>query len=480
MRATRRYWAVGALAATFAGLAVLLARPLLLGGAVGLAAFLLAAQYGFTRSLRRTRAAVTVQQAVERDRVVVDDPIAVTLAATFDAPAPLAVEVEAALPIVATGAHRDDRTVAVYRHGRAGRATFQIAVPVAGTAAFGRPRLVATDPLGLLEETLRIGPTPTLTVEPSGPRDVHVGEGGERIAAAFGEHPAGRLGPGMAPMELREYVHGDAANRIDWKATARLDQPYVREDEAEIDRVTAILIDGRAAMDVGPAGETKLDYAREVALAVAGDAREHDDPLGLYAVGDEGTTVTRPPASTPGTYAAIRRTLHGLTATAATGTADRPSNGPSTARTRADRLADDPSAFGTHLRPFFAESATYVDRIDDEPLFRTARVSLGRLRGTLWTVLLTDDTDRAQVREAVKVARRGDDHVVVFLTPDVLFDPGGLADLEAAYERYRDFEAFRRALARMDRVSAFEVAPGDRIHAVVDAQRRRRARGGRV
>jgi hypothetical protein len=84
-------------------------------------------------------------------------------------------------------------------------------------------------------------------------------------------------------------------------------------------------------------------------------------------------------------------------------------------------------------------------------------------------VIFTDDTHRAEVRETVRLAQRGDNRVLVFLTPTVLFEPGGLADLEGAYDRYRSFESFRRDLARLRRVSAFEVGPGDRLDAVLSS-----------
>jgi hypothetical protein len=58
----------------------------------------------------------------------------------------------------------------------------------------------------------------------------------------------------------------------------------------------------------------------------------------------------------------------------------------------------------------------------------------------------------------------------------VLYEPGGLDDLERAYERYLGFEEFRTSLARLDRVSAFEVAPGDRLDAVIDREATRRGR----
>jgi hypothetical protein len=119
-----------------------------------------------------------------------------------------------------------------------------------------------------------------------------------------------------------------------------------------------------------------------------------------------------------------------------------------------------------------------VERVADDPLFATVETFVGRLQGTVWTVILTDDRHRAELREAVKVARRGDDRVLVFLAPSVLFDADGLADLDRAYERYRGFEEFRRDLDGFERVTAFEVAPGDRLQAVLSARTRQRAARG--
>jgi hypothetical protein len=55
----------------------------------------------------------------------------------------------------------------------------------------------------------------------------------------------------------------------------------------------------------------------------------------------------------------------------------------------------------------------------------------------------------------------------------VLYEAGGLGDLEAAYRRYLDFEEFRRSLARLDRVQAYEVGPGDRLGALLASRRQR-------
>jgi len=64
---------------------------------------------------------------------------------------------------------------------------------------------------------------------------------------------------------------------------------------------------------------------------------------------------------------------------------------------------------------------------------------------------------------------------LVLLAPSVLYEPGGLADIEQAYDRYVEFEQFRRELARIDNVTALEVGPTDRLSAVIEAGR---SRGG--
>jgi uncharacterized protein (DUF58 family) len=328
-----------------------------------------------------------------------------------------------------------------------------------------------------------------VTVRPRAPRNVHVGEGGDPVAVGFGKHEAGRLGSGLEPAEARKYVPGDAMRRIDWKATARLGEPHVREFEAETDRETVLFVDHRAAMGAGPPGETKLDYTRQVALAFVESAQDMTGPLGCFTVGDSGLTGTFDPGADSEHHRAIGRHVRALDPTDGPGETDRdrpaaaahaPIEAASPARARrvADRL-DDGSAFAARVRPFFDRPSGYVRRIDDEPLFSAISGVLSRLRGTVWSVVVTDDNHRAELREAVRVARRGRGRVLVFLTPTVLYAAGGLSDLAAAYEEYRDFERFRRDLASLEGVSAFEVGPGDRLAAVLAAgESERRTRAG--
>ena len=494
MHATRRARAVAATAVVLAVLAVGFERPVLLFGAAVVGAWLLAHQFLFVRRATALDDRLTVEQSLAPARVATDDPATVTLSLSAPDGSPLDIRADGRRPVAGVATDEGSTTATLARGETEATTVFGVTVPVAGGHTVPHAELHLTDGRGLFQETVERGPTPRLTVEPRAPRNVHVGAGGESVAAAYGEHDAGRIGSGLEPAEIRQYVAGDEAKRIDWKATARLNEPHIREFEAETDRTTVLLIDHRASTGRGRDGQRALDYLREVAIAYLESARDLDDPLGCYAVGDEGVTVAEPPSADLETYTTVREALTGLTPTAPQGSADaggtaqpgtlrqpeygRGARTPASARRDATALADDESPFAATLRPFFEAADPYVDRVEADPLFATARSRLTRLRGSTWTIILTDDSDRAELRETVKVARRGDDHVVVFLAPRVLFDPEAMTDLDAAYDRYLDFESFRRDLAALDRVEAFEVAPGDRIGALL-AQRRRQREGPR-
>jgi len=479
MRATRRFWGVASLGTFLAVFAVLLEQPLLLVGAAGLGAWLLAYQYRFLEALGETAETTAIEQTVPRERVTTGESTGFTLSVVRES-GPLTLSVTAEPPVAAT-LEGGARSVALDPDQREAQLTFSLSWPVAGQFACNPATVEATDPRGLFTETLSLGTAPAIAVEPRRPRNVHVGEGGEGVSAAFGEHEGGRLGTGFDPAEIRQYVAGDDAGRIEWKATARLAEPYVREYESETDRRTVLVVDHRATAGQGPEGATKLDYLRHVALAFTGSTRQLSDPLGCLAVGDGGLTARHPPAATSGTYARIRATLEDLTPTVAETSSDAPTSSteadgtrsPAAAREMATALDGD-APFDRTLRPYFGATDSYVRRIADDQLFETVRREVTRIDGVVWTVILTDDSRPRRLREAVTVASRGGNRVLVFLAPSVLFDPGGLADLEGAYERYVEFEELRRDLARLPGVSAFEVGPGNRLDAVLATGRERR------
>ncbi|MFC6716035.1 DUF58 domain-containing protein [Natrialbaceae archaeon GCM10025810] len=479
MHLTRRGWTAIGLVGTLAVLAVVYARPLALAGAALVGAWVLAHQYRFVRDLERTVNALSIEQSPAWTGLRTGEDVPVTLTVRREpdgktgTDSALTLDIEAGLPV----ASRADDALSVTLAPADGEAmrTQTVAWPVAGRHAFTPATVTATD--GLFRETIATGTTPTVIVEPPAVRTVHVGEGGERFAAAYGAHHAGRTGAGIEPAEVREYHPGDTGSRIDWKATARLMTPYVREYEAETDRQTLLVVDHRASLGVGPRAETKLDYLREVALVIAGSARRLTDPLGLVTVGDEGVTDRIDASSAAGAYRTVRRRLLNLeptTRVAGDASGVGKQTGPADARhALADLTGGPPDSFAETLRPFYADRRAYRRRIAADPLYGAVRAETSAAPGGRWTVICTDDTRPAEIREAVALARRGGNAVTVLLAPSVLYRAGGLANVERAYDRYVEFEAFRRELARMDDVTALEVGPADRLATVLEAGRSR-------
>lgn len=471
MEVTRRYWTTVGLAALLSLWALFLETPLPLVGAVLVCAWLVARQYRFVRAAGAAVDGLTVDQRLERTRVTTDDTTMGTLTATVADGAGCSVRVRTEPPTAATGT---GAACSLDPGGARAEATLRITWPIAGGFTLPQPTVTLTDAAGLFRQTVRRGPTPSVTVEPQVPRGLHIGAGGERITARFGEYDAGQTETGLTPAEIRKYVAGDSTRRIDWNATARLNEPHVREFDAETDRETLLFVDHRGAMGAGRAGETKLDFARQVALAVVENAQDAGDPLGWYGVGDEGLTDAVRSSTDAAQYRTISRRLRGLDPTGEPPDEEGGSDqlGPAAARHLADRLGG-ATEFDSRLGPFFAATESYVRRVADDPLFEAVQLGLNRAGTTVQTILVTDDTNRTELREAAKLASRGDGGVVVFLTPSVLYESRA-TDAEEAYRRYLDFESFRRELASIPRVTAFEVGPTDSVASVLVASRQRR------
>jgi uncharacterized protein (DUF58 family) len=467
MDVTRRYWGVVAVAAALAAGGVVLARPLPVVGAATVAAWLLTVQYLFVRDLQDADAALAIEQALTPGTVAVDATATATLRARLDGATPLELEVRARPPVGVEVPAGD--SLALRPTPGETTTAYTVTCRTAGEQVFRSPVVEARDRRGLFAETVARGPERRLAVEPHSGSEVHVGQGGEGIAITYGSHRSDRRGAGDEPAEIRQYVTGDAADRIDWKASARLGEPYVREFEVETDLPTTLVVDHRASLGVGTSAETALDALREVALSVVAAASDDRDPLGLVTVGDDGVTGRLDRTATDTGYRRIHDRLQVLSPTDR-GSGRSLTTGPADASAAAARLDGD-DAFAGRLRPYF-EPAAYVTRLASDPLFAAVRAGRDGQDGR--TVVCTDDGRPAELREAVKYARRRG-RVVVFLAPSALFAPGGLADLEVAYDRYREFERLRRSLAELDRVTVYEVAPADRLDAVQSVGRERRA-----
>lgn len=477
MRATRRYWSSVRVGVVLTALAVLASRPAILVGAAAIGAWLIAAQYLAAERMAAMPDEHAVRLSAESPRVAVDRPVRVSLSVDRRAPTRETLEVTAPVPVAARGPDAEARTVHLDPSETGAATAFEVSFPVAGEYDLPEPRLTVRDWTGQFEETVELGETDALTVESNEPDDVHVGQGGDRVTSVYGEHSSDQTGSGLVPAEIRQYEPGDALSKIDWKATARFDHPYVREFETETNRRASLVFDHRAAMGLGAAGVTMLDYAREVGLWFSRVVQEHGDPLGLYTVGDEGPTAERRPVATTDRYREVRTRLRSLAPTEHASAPEREDGRrPSRTRTLARRLEGEGDPFAATLRPFLSSADTYVHRVSGDPLYETVRRHQAQTTGDAWTALVTDDSRREETFEAVRLAATKGNRVLVFLTPRVLFEEDSLADLRDAYHRYVEFEEFRRRLDGLAGVSAFEVAPGERLRSVVDSRERGRER----
>jgi uncharacterized protein (DUF58 family) len=76
-------------------------------------------------------------------------------------------------------------------------------------------------------------------------------------------------GTGLDFAGLRPYVEEDDARHIDWNATARLDEPQVRQFTEDRELTVWLVLDRSASMTVGRPGHGKQDVLAELALTLA-------------------------------------------------------------------------------------------------------------------------------------------------------------------------------------------------------------------
>jgi uncharacterized protein (DUF58 family) len=443
-----------------------LRQVVVLVGAATIGAWLLTAQYRFVRGSKTTIDRLDIRQQLQNRRFIAGETVQGTLRVSADVPSHLTVTVTAESPL------GDDKLAAIELTDSDDRAEsqFQIVWPTAGQFTLQSPIVTVQDTVGLFSQAITVETESTVAVEPRTAGDVHIGEGGDRIE--FGEFASGLVGSGLTPDRVRKYVPGDNTNRIDWKATARLNDAYVREFETETDLETALIFDHRATMQTGQETQRKIDLAREIALTIVDSAETLGERLSWYAVGDDGLTERWEPSTNPKRYQLIARRLRALRPTEAV--SDQSNTGdPAHARQVAAQLTAD-TPFDRKVSPFFTSEIDYSQRISSEPLFGAIRAAGTSLDDDVRTIIVSDDTNRVEIREAVKAARSGRGQVTVFLTPTVLYQTTALTDIETAYRQYTEFESFRRELASLPGVNAYEVGPGDRLDTILAAGDRQR------
>jgi len=138
-----------------------------------------------------------------------------------------------------------------------------------------------------------------------------------------GDQLARRLGEGLDFEQLRAYQPGEPAARIDWRVSARLDEPVVRVHREPAQRQAHMVIDCGAAMRFGTRRRLKLTQGLLAAHAFAAGALRQGLAVEMHPVGEMSCPGHHVGGAITGQAAILQRLAEMAGAAGASGAADR-------------------------------------------------------------------------------------------------------------------------------------------------------------
>ena len=159
-----------------------------------------------------------------------------------------------------------------------------------GEHPFGRIQLRLTSPFGLWQKQVEAGETATVRVFPNFARITQYALlATDNRLSQLGVLRRRRRGEGSDFEQLREYRRDDSPRHIDWKATARLRKPIVREYQDERDQQIVFLLDcgqrmrSREGGDGGNGDLSHFDHTLNAMLLLSYVALRQGDAVGFGA-----------------------------------------------------------------------------------------------------------------------------------------------------------------------------------------------------
>ena len=108
---------------------------------------------------------------------------------------------------------------------------------------------------------------------------------------AFGMDLSRFIGSGLEYAQSRPYSPGDPIKMMDWKITARLGKPFVKEYDTPKRTNVFIVVDTSASMGISSAMITKHDLAVWIASAIGLIAQRRMSPVGVIGGGERETRL---------------------------------------------------------------------------------------------------------------------------------------------------------------------------------------------
>ncbi len=129
-----------------------------------------------------------------------------------------------------------------------------------------------------------------------------------------GDYASAFRGGGMEFHESRPYVPGDDVRSIDWNATARTGQPWVKRFREERSQTLLLALDTSASMRFGSRGRSKAAAAAHAGALMAAAAGRAGDRIGLVTCGEGLGEEVRPGRGEAHSWRVIRAAVSAASA----------------------------------------------------------------------------------------------------------------------------------------------------------------------
>src|SRR5437870_12965467 len=196
------------------------------------------------------------------------------------------VEIADVLPgelVVVRGTHH---AVVSLEEGGALRLAYTIRPAVKGDFVLGPVRARSFDPLALGSQDAVVDLRSPLVVAPPMEDLRRATLQPRRTRPWFGQVPSRRIGAGTDFWGVREYVAGDEVRRINWKASARLEDLFTNEYEGERSGDVVLVVDARRESFIGTETENPIEHGVRAALGIADHVLASKNRVGLIVQRD--------------------------------------------------------------------------------------------------------------------------------------------------------------------------------------------------
>jgi len=102
-----------------------------------------------------------------------------------------------------------------------------------------------------------------------------------------GEYHSSFKGRGISFAEVRKYQIGDDVRTIDWKVTARKNEPYIKTFEEERELTMMLLVDVSGSGFFGSTEKRKREIITEICATLAFSAIQNNDKVGILFFSDK-------------------------------------------------------------------------------------------------------------------------------------------------------------------------------------------------